>query len=211
MSSDEVKSKLDRWADEYGEPETASDPTRKYKELEESTKSPGRKRQSMSYIDTKAQEEKMIEAIDDLRAMKRLAPTVLKLLSGKIPLERAIKESSNETFLMLMKMAFTEGNPKVKSNILMHMLALAGYSATQKHQIERVDPDTPRDALLSIIAGAREDLIKEGIEMADSRKTRFEKDIEKKLAEEEAEKAAHVPSDKYAAPDEEYDYRDYEV
>ncbi len=173
MSKEDVKSKLDKLADEFGEPKEpkrpiAQDPLRPVKEYEERRYQPGRKMKA-SWIDAKHQEEKMIEAIDDLRAMKRLAPTVMKLLKKKIPLDQAIKETSSETFLMLMKMAFTEGNPKVKSNVLMHMLSLAGYSATQKHQIERIDPDSPREALLSMIAGAKDDLSKEGIEVVDNR------------------------------------------
>jgi len=173
MSKEDGKSKLDNWADEFGTPvepkkPIAQDPLRPVKEYDDRRYQPGRKTR-MSYVDTKRQEESMIEAIDDLRAMKRLAPTVMKLLKKKIPLDQAIKETSSETFLMLMKMAFTEGNPKVKSNVLMHMLSLAGYSATQKNQIERVDSDTPREALLSMIAGAKDDLSKEGIEVVDNR------------------------------------------
>ncbi len=156
----QVKSRLDHLADLYDPP------------MEGIRRNPAYPKEDVKkdlYKASHNKEDELIQAIDDLKAMRRLAPTISKLLSKKIPLETAIKETSHETFMMLMKMAFTEANPKVKSQVLMHMLSLAGFSATQKHQVERIDPATPRDALLSMIAGAKSDLEAEGIDITDNR------------------------------------------
>jgi hypothetical protein len=48
------------------------------------------------------------------------------------------------------------------------MLALAGHTATQKHEITgRVDPATPKAALMAMIRGSAKDLAAEGIEIVD--------------------------------------------
>jgi hypothetical protein len=107
--------------------------------------------------------------MDDLAAMKRLAPTILKLVNKKITLTQAIQDTSSESLIMLMKLAFSEGSDKVKADVLKHLLALAGHSPAQKHQIERVDVNTPKEALLAMINGASADLQKEGIELDDDR------------------------------------------
>lgn len=130
-----------------------------------------RDKRKMPIATMKAKEEELIDAMDQIKAMRRMGPLVKKLLSKKIPLEQAFKENSTESFLMLMKMAFSEStSEKVKADILKHFLALAGHNPAQKNQIERVDPNTPKEALLAMLSGAGKDLAGEGIEVVDDRR-----------------------------------------
>jgi hypothetical protein len=162
-------SQLEKWA------KIAKDPDEPYKRLKDRQNNQDqrfginpRKGRNAS-INVKKQEEDLVGAIDDLRAIQRLAPTILKLTKRKISLEQAMRETAPEALLMLMKLAFSEGSDKVKADVLKHMLALAGHSPAQKHQIERVDPNTPKDSLIAMIAGASKDLEKEGFEVDDDR------------------------------------------
>lgn len=166
--SDNPKSKLERLAD------IAKDPDEAYKrfkdrEANQDQRIVPKRSGSLGSIRAGQKEDELINAIDDLEALKRLAPTVLKLTKKKISLEQAIRDVSPDAFIMLMKLGFSEGSDKVKADVLKHMLGLAGFSPAQKHQIERLDSNTPKEALLAMISGATSDLAKEGIEVEDDR------------------------------------------
>jgi len=192
-----VRSKFD---DDFA---PASDPTRRQKELDyarDNVRTPNAKQKS--YIDVQRQEQMMVEAIDDLRALKRLGPIALKLQSKKMTLEQAIRESTNDSFLLLMKLAYSEAtSDKVKADVLKHMLALAGHNPSQKHQIERIDPDTSREALLAMINGA-EDVIEK--EFTAARKAKIKAAVEADEAKWKSKMATGDEAD-------EYDYKKYEA
>lgn len=120
-------------------------------------------------VNARAQEEQVVNALDEMSALKRVMPTVLKLMKKKISLDQAIREVSPDAFMMLLKLAFSQDNPKVQSDVLRHLLALGGYNPAQKHEISRVDPNMPKEALLNLIAGAHKDLATENIEIVDDR------------------------------------------
>jgi hypothetical protein len=172
----EPKSHLEKWADIVDEPkrQVAKDPDEAYKKArdrrdnQEQYMSAGLKGANAS-IRADQREDELINAIDDLYAIKRIAPTILKLQKKKISLEQAIRDTSSDAFIMLMKLAFSEGSDKVKADVLKHMLALAGHSPAQKHQIERIDSSSSKEALLAMISGAAKDLEKEGITVDDDR------------------------------------------
>jgi hypothetical protein len=116
-----------------------------------------------------AYEDAMVNALDELEALKRVMPIVAKIAKKKIPLEQAFKEVSGDAFIMLLKLAFSEENSKVQADVLKHIMALAGFNPAQKHEISKVDPDTPKEALINLIAGAQKDLAAENIEIVDDR------------------------------------------
>jgi hypothetical protein len=168
MSDEAKKSQLEKWA------EIAKDPDENVKRIRDRQMNQDqriipKRRSSIGSFRADAKEDELINALDDLAAIKRLAPTILKLTKKKITLEQAIRETSSDAFMMLMKLGFSEGSDKVKADVLKHLLALAGHSPAQKHQIERVDSNTPKEALLAMITGASSDLEKEGIEIEDDR------------------------------------------
>ena len=167
---DEVKSALDRWAEQHGTPKVATDPTRIIKESQNGSLPNAVPKPIRQTVEARRQEEMVINAIDDLRAMRRLAPLILKMQSGKMSVEKALKTVSPDALSMLLMMAFSkETSDKVQADVLKHILALSGHSATQKHQIERIDPNVPREALMAMIAGSKDELKKEGIEIVDDR------------------------------------------
>jgi hypothetical protein len=153
-------------------PKPLPDPTRPVKEkVFRDMDFAMRDKKKMSILSMKAKEEELIDAMDQIKAMRRMGPLVKKLLNKKVSLEQAFKENSTESFLMLMKMAFSDAtSEKVKADILKHFLALAGHNPAQRHQIERVDPNTPKEALLAMLSGAGKDLAGEGIEVVDDRR-----------------------------------------
>lgn len=161
-------SKLEKWAN------IAKDPDEAYKRFKDRESNQDQRivpktRGSLGAIRAGQKEDELINALDDLEAIKRLAPTILKLTKKKITLEQAIRETSSDAFMMLMKLGFSEGSDKVKADVLKHLLALAGFSPAQKHQIERLDSNTPKEALIAMISGAAGELEKEGIEVDDDR------------------------------------------
>lgn len=171
----EPKSRLEKLADIVDEKKKPlKDPTEPWKKYRDRQENQDQRvfsphKGSMAAIRAGEKEDQLINALDDLEAIKRLAPTVMKLTKRKITLEQAIRETSPDAFMMLLKLGFSEGSDKVKADVLKHMLALAGFSPAQKHQIERVDPNTPKEALLAMITGASSDLAKEGIMVEDDR------------------------------------------
>lgn len=162
------KSDIEKWAEIAKDPDEAYKKSKDRQHNQDQRLLPKRKG-LMGAINQHKAEDDVIAAIDDLNALRRLAPTILKLTTKKISLEQAIRDTSSDSFIMLLKLAFSEGSDKVKADVLKHLLALAGHSPAQKHQIERLDSNTPKEALLAMISGATSELAKEGIEIDDDR------------------------------------------
>lgn len=115
-------------------------------------------------------EDELIDALDSLALLRRLEPTIRKLNSKKIDVSRAAMEVSGEALLVGLKLLFSEAtSEKVRADLLKHVLGIGGFSPTAKIGIERIDPSTPKEALLSMIAGASEDLKTAGFEVIDER------------------------------------------
>ncbi len=114
-------------------------------------------------------EDSMIEMIDDKAMLKRLAPILHKLDQGKMDVTTAIQKASKLAFMKGLKMMMLSSSDKVVADLAKHFLALAGHTPTQKLELGRIDPDTPREALMSMISGSTKDLKDEGIEVIDDR------------------------------------------
>lgn len=206
------RSFIENVAKEFGG-KVAEDPTRKQKELLFARDDMKFKKQPMSSLNIRAKEEELVSAIDDLRALRSLAPMAIKLLAGKLSVAQALNKVGPESLVTLMKLAFSEStSEKVRADVLKHMLALNGHSPTQKHQIERlVDENTSKEALLAIISGAAKDLKSSGLELIDDRKTREDKDAITKRVEKIDGEVAKRREKLADEDDESYDYRKYEA
>lgn len=113
----------------------------------------------------------MIEAVDFKRGMDKMLPLLEKLVEDKFDPGTFFAGMSKFAAAELASVAFTGEKEKNRLDALKHLLALGGHTATQKHEISRVDPGTEKAAMLSIIRGAAKDLQAEGIEIVDDSDT----------------------------------------
>ena len=112
-------------------------------------------------------EDSMIDAIDMRRNMQRLVPLLDKFGEGRLDIQGFLSGVSGHLLRELLVIAFSAESEKNKLDALKHLLGIAGHSPTQKHAIERLDPATPKEALLSMIRGSKRDLEDEGIEVVE--------------------------------------------
>jgi hypothetical protein len=116
-------------------------------------------------------EDQMIDLIDLKRELRYLAPIYEKLSKGQIDVQGAINKSSKIAWAKVMQLLLFSNSEKVQADVAKHMLALAGHSPTQKIELGRIDPETPKQALIAEITGATKELKDEGIEVVDDRDT----------------------------------------
>lgn len=119
------------------------------------------------YLTDATIEDDMIAAIDFRKEIVRMRPILEKLLDDKFDPTAFFGQVSKFAAAELTSMAFTGEKEKNRLDALKHLLALGGHTATQKHEISRVDPNTEKEALISIVRGAKKDLLAEGIEIVD--------------------------------------------
>jgi hypothetical protein len=129
---------------------------------------PASKSLSSQILDNNA-EQRMIRALDMKMHADKLVGILEKLDSGKLDVHGLFEGVSNQAAINLLSIAIGGDNERNRLDATKHLLALAGHNPAQKHQIERVDPNTPKEALLSMIAGSKKDLDRSGIEIVDDR------------------------------------------
>lgn len=122
------------------------------------------------YLTDSVIEDNMIDAIDFRRGVEKLGPILEKLVSEKFDPTTFFGQISRFAAAELASVAFTGEKEKNRLDALKHLLALGGHTATQKHEISRIDPHTEKEALLSIVRGAKKDLLTQGIEIVDDDK-----------------------------------------
>jgi hypothetical protein len=114
-------------------------------------------------------EHRLAASLDIKLNVEKLIPILERLDCGKIDVRGLFDAVSNEAALSLLKIALDGDNEKNKLDATKHLLALAGHNPAQKHEISRLDPNTPKEALLAMISGSKKDLEKAGIELVDDR------------------------------------------
>lgn len=119
------------------------------------------------YLNLAQQEDAMIAAVDFRTDMHRLKPLLEKLVEEKFDPGSFFGAVSKFAAAELASVAFTGEKEKNRLDALKHLLALGGHNATQKHEISRIDSNTEKEALMSIVRGAKKDLLAEGIEIVD--------------------------------------------
>lgn len=122
------------------------------------------------YHAAQMEEDALIEFIDFKRAIRHLAPIMEKLQKRKMSVRDAFEEISSAAFMETAKLMFSEStSEKVKADLLKYVLGVSGHVPSQKIEVGRLDPSMPKEALISLIAGARKDLEKENIDIIDDR------------------------------------------
>ena len=122
------------------------------------------------FLDSSENEDKLITMIDYKDQFDGMKPIIDKLLSDKFNPTTFFGSVSKYMAAQLTSMALTGEKEKNRLDALKHCLALAGHTATQKHEIARVDADTERSQLMSIVRGASKELEAQGIEIVDDSK-----------------------------------------
>jgi len=115
-------------------------------------------------------EDNIIDAIDFRREFSQMKNILEKLAVDKTDPLTFCSEMSKFALMQLSSIAFTGEKEKNRLDAQKHLLALAGLNPTQKHEVSRLDPETPKSALMSIVRGSMKDLEAEGIEIVDDSK-----------------------------------------
>lgn len=132
-------------------------------------------RQSAAWRKKNQVEDMMIDLIDNKAALKKILPILERLDAGKMDVTTALQKASKLAFAEGLKLLFLSQSDKVKADLAKHFLALAGHTPTQKLELGRMDPETPKSALLAQLAGSKKDLEQAGIEVIDDRSDETDK------------------------------------
>lgn len=127
----------------------------------------GREQKNFRHEIANSKEDSLIEAIDLRRDIAKLVPFLEKLDKGALDVRGFVDGISPQLLKQMLLVAFNGESEKNRLDSLKHLLGIAGHSPTQKHEIGRLDPETPKQALISMLRGAKRDLQDEGIEVVE--------------------------------------------
>lgn len=108
-----------------------------------------------------------MELVDNVSALRKAVPKLDAYLEGKIPADVAFAALGPAAIQTLTKIMAYGESEKNQMDAAKHILALAGFTPSQKHEISRVDANTPKEALVSLIMGNKKGLEAAGIEVVD--------------------------------------------
>lgn len=111
----------------------------------------------------------LIQMIDMKRKFDQIGPILDKLNKGQLDVSGMFGAVSSKAAVELLRIALAGETEKNRLDAVKHLLALGGYSPAQKHEIARVDPSTPKEAILSLLAGMKGELEPEGLDIIDDR------------------------------------------
>lgn len=114
-------------------------------------------------------EDSMADYLDNKRAYEKMAPFIEELMDGRMGVKDFITKMNPAAAVNLAKMALGSESEKIMLDAIKHMLGIDGHVPTQKHEIGRLDPETPKNAILSQISGMTKELAEAGIEIIDDR------------------------------------------
>jgi hypothetical protein len=101
-----------------------------------------------------SKEDRMLELIDNRRALEKLVDWVDKLQNNKTDVNNFFGGLAPEAAIELAGIMFsTKVGDKVKLEAIKDFLDRAGYSKVQKHAVASVDTESSKEAILSLIAG----------------------------------------------------------
>jgi len=108
---------------------------------------------------TNYKEDAMIEAIDHLDELKKVAKVIEDLRNSKTDVQNFFQGVAPEAAIELVKiMADTSNQAKIRLEAAKDLLNRAGYAPVNKHAVASFDSDTPREAIMSYIQGAQKDI-----------------------------------------------------
>lgn len=127
-------------------------------------------RKSSAHDRSNSREDSLIEAIDMRKDIEIVARIFEKLDKGNVDLGGLFQGVSGPIAKKLIYIAIAGESEKNQLDAQKHLLALAGHSPIAKHAVATVDPNAPREALISMLLGTKDVLSKEGVEIVDDTK-----------------------------------------
>lgn len=112
-------------------------------------------------------EDKLIDAIDNKNQIGRFLEFQEKVRKGLIDPGQLFTGMAPEVALELLKVALNGESERSRLEAMKDVLDRAGYGKINKHAIASVDPNSSKEALVSLILGAQKDLEKSGVEILD--------------------------------------------
>ncbi len=110
-------------------------------------------------------EHRLVELVDTVSALRKAVPKLQDYLDGKVTAETAFSALGPAALYELARVMAHGESEKNKMDAAKHILGLAGFTPSQKHEISRVDANTPKEALVSLIMGNKKALDAAGIEV----------------------------------------------
>jgi hypothetical protein len=118
---------------------------------------------------TNYKEDAMVDAIDQKRLIEKYAATLEKLASKELSVDQFFQQCSPSIAGELLAMIFSESG-KTKLEAIKDFLDRAGYSKVNKHAVATLDPNLPKQQLISIIEGLQNSAEMKILEDVDSDK-----------------------------------------
>jgi len=104
-------------------------------------------------------EDAMIDAIDMLDELKKVAKMMEDLRNNKTDVQNFFQGIAPEAAIELVKiMNDPTAQAKIRLEAAKDLLNRAGYAPVNKHAVASFDADTPREAIMSYIKGAEKDI-----------------------------------------------------
>lgn len=141
--------------------------TRKRNEVADKRPSRSKKARQQYHQQKDHMEVRLVELVDNVKALRKFVPKLDEYLAGKIPADVAFASLGPAALQTLARIMAYGESEKNQMDAAKHLLGLAGYTPSQKHEISRVDANTPKEALVSLILGNKKTLEASGIEIVE--------------------------------------------
>lgn len=114
------------------------------------------------------EEDKLLDKMDQYKALERVMPILERLNKGQISPKKAMELAGPLLTEQAFKFAFGDNiAQKIQADMVRHILAINGIQPAQKIEVTKVDADTPRESILSIIRGLTKEAREQGIEIVE--------------------------------------------
>lgn len=106
-----------------------------------------------SYFSTNTKEDAIVDAIDQKRFLEKHADWIVKLQEGKIDVSQFLSVLSPDIAIKLAEMAFGADSEKIRLEAQRDWLDRAGFVKVQKVAVANINPNEPKEQLVSLIEG----------------------------------------------------------
>lgn len=104
-------------------------------------------------VDPRYKEDAIVDAIDNLKAVKKYSELIEKLERQDLPVEAFLARVAPGMAIKMLQMAECAESEKVQFEAVREILALAGYTKVQKVAVANVDPHADKAQLKNIVDG----------------------------------------------------------
>jgi hypothetical protein len=98
-------------------------------------------------------EEAIIDALDQKNFLLKHANWIEQLQDGRINVEGFLGALAPDVAIKLAELAFGGESDKVRLDAIKDFLDRAGFSKVNKHAVAAIDPNAPKEQLISLIEG----------------------------------------------------------